>query len=142
MPPSRNCIGGLGIAVCAGGLVSVDHGVEILPEIEVQVERSRMERAFVNLIGNAIEAMPRGGEVRISGQLASRGAPSELSVNLMHRAEQRGNLGSDGNPFRSTAPERGGESKMLCQAEVRNSPDILKPRARTAQSATLTLSGD
>ena len=45
--------------------------VEIQPEIEVQVVRSRMERAFVNLIGNAIEAMPGGGEVRISGQLVA-----------------------------------------------------------------------
>ena len=45
--------------------------VEIQPEIQVQVERSRMERAFANLIGNAIEAMPEAGEVRISGQFAA-----------------------------------------------------------------------
>ena len=45
--------------------------VEIQPEIEVQVERSRMERAFANLIRNAIEAMPEGGEVRISGQFVA-----------------------------------------------------------------------
>jgi signal transduction histidine kinase len=45
--------------------------VEIQPEIEVHVERSRMERAFANLIGNAIEAMPEGGEIRISGQFIS-----------------------------------------------------------------------
>jgi signal transduction histidine kinase len=35
------------------------------PEIEVALVRSRIERAFVNLVGNAIEAMPEGGEVRI-----------------------------------------------------------------------------
>jgi len=43
--------------------------VEIAPEIELPLERSRMERAFVNLIGNAIEAMPEGGEVRVSSQM-------------------------------------------------------------------------
>jgi signal transduction histidine kinase len=43
--------------------------VEIASEIELPLERSRMERAFVNLIGNAIEAMPEGGEVRIRAQL-------------------------------------------------------------------------
>jgi signal transduction histidine kinase len=43
--------------------------VEIAAEIELPLERSRMERAFVNLIGNAIEAMPEGGDVRISAQL-------------------------------------------------------------------------
>jgi signal transduction histidine kinase len=35
------------------------------PSIELPLERARMERVFVNLIGNAIEAMPGGGEVDI-----------------------------------------------------------------------------
>ena len=42
---------------------------EIPPEIELPLDRSRMERAFVNLIGNALEAMPNGGEVRISARI-------------------------------------------------------------------------
>jgi signal transduction histidine kinase len=46
-------------------LRGVTLSVEIAPEIELPLVRSRMERAFVNLIGNAIEAMPEGGEVRI-----------------------------------------------------------------------------
>ncbi|HMC57728.1 MAG TPA: ATP-binding protein [Candidatus Solibacter sp.] len=41
----------------------------IPPEIEVPLERSRMERAFVNLIANALEAMPHGGEVRITAEV-------------------------------------------------------------------------
>jgi len=45
--------------------------LEIPPEIEAPLERSRMERAFVNLIGNALEAMPDGGEVRISAEVAA-----------------------------------------------------------------------
>ena len=43
--------------------------LEIPAEIELPLERSRMERAFVNLIGNALEAMPDGGEVRITAEL-------------------------------------------------------------------------
>jgi two-component system, NtrC family, sensor kinase len=43
--------------------------LEIPPEIEVPLERSRMERAFVNLIANALEAMPDGGAVRIRAQV-------------------------------------------------------------------------
>jgi signal transduction histidine kinase len=40
--------------------------LEIAAGIEVPLERSRMERAFVNLVANALEAMPEGGEVTIS----------------------------------------------------------------------------
>jgi len=43
--------------------------LEIPPDIEVPVDRSRLERAFVNLIGNALEAMPGGGEVRITAEV-------------------------------------------------------------------------
>jgi signal transduction histidine kinase len=48
---------------------SVTLALEIPAEIEVPLERSRMERAFANLIGNALEAMPGGGEVRITAEL-------------------------------------------------------------------------
>jgi signal transduction histidine kinase len=34
--------------------------------IEISLERSRMERVFFNLMANALEAMPRGGKVRIT----------------------------------------------------------------------------
>jgi signal transduction histidine kinase len=35
-------------------------------EIELPLERNRMERVFSNLVGNALEMMPEGGQVRIS----------------------------------------------------------------------------
>lgn len=54
---------------------------EIPPEIELPLERSRMERAFVNLIGNALEAMPEGGEVRISARLENGSALVEVQDN-------------------------------------------------------------
>ena len=46
------------------------HGVRlhlsIPPEVELPLERSRMERVFLNLVSNALEAMPEGGDVRIT----------------------------------------------------------------------------
>ena len=38
-------------------------------ELELPLERARMERVFLNLIGNAIEAMPQGGMVAVRAEL-------------------------------------------------------------------------
>jgi signal transduction histidine kinase len=38
--------------------------------IEILLVRSRMERVFLNLITNALEAMPHGGEIRIGLRMA------------------------------------------------------------------------
>lgn len=48
--------------------------LDIPGELEVPLERSRMERAFVNLIGNALEAMPQGGRIRVSAALENGSA--------------------------------------------------------------------
>lgn len=40
--------------------------LDIPSSIELPLERARVERVFVNLIGNALEAMPLGGTVSIS----------------------------------------------------------------------------
>ena len=43
--------------------------VEACDQIELPIERARMERVFLNLIDNALEAMPEGGAIRIVGRL-------------------------------------------------------------------------
>jgi signal transduction histidine kinase len=43
--------------------------LDIPAEIEVPVERGRIERTFTNLIGNAIEAMPSGGVIRVTAEM-------------------------------------------------------------------------
>jgi signal transduction histidine kinase len=52
--------------------VAVD--LSIPAEIELPLDRNRVERVFVNLIGNALEVMPEGGEVRISAVVADGSA--------------------------------------------------------------------
>jgi signal transduction histidine kinase len=47
---------------------NVEMHVNIDRSIEVPLERARMERVFLNLLNNAIEAMPTGGEVNISAR--------------------------------------------------------------------------
>jgi signal transduction histidine kinase len=50
-------------------------------EIELPLDRGRMERAFVNLISNALEAMPDGGEVRLSAQMQDGSVLVEVTDN-------------------------------------------------------------
>ena len=45
----------------------IQFAVEVPEEFEANVERTRMERVFVNLIANAVEVMPNGGTVAIRG---------------------------------------------------------------------------
>jgi signal transduction histidine kinase len=49
-------------------LQSVSITTEIPENLEVVVSRDRLERVFVNLISNAIDVMPDGGNVQISVQ--------------------------------------------------------------------------
>ena len=46
---------------------SVKIEIKIPEEIELPLERARVERVFFNLISNALEAMPGGGAIRIAG---------------------------------------------------------------------------
>jgi len=60
---------------------NVQIALEIPPDIELPLERSRMERAFANLIGNALEAMPEGGSVRITARVEDGAAVVDVADN-------------------------------------------------------------
>ncbi|MGH9723086.1 MAG: histidine kinase dimerization/phospho-acceptor domain-containing protein, partial [Bryobacteraceae bacterium] len=58
-------------AACdASASAAENQGVEITNEVpfqlEAPLERARVERVFLNLIGNALEVMPKGGAIRIT----------------------------------------------------------------------------
>ena len=60
----------IGAAVDVLAPLAAEHGVAIQTSvdaaIELPLERARMERVFLNLISNAVEAMPKGGHISIS----------------------------------------------------------------------------
>lgn len=107
----------------SASLQQVDLCVDIPPEIELPLERSRMERAFVNLIGNAIEAMADGGQVRITAELDSGyavvhvrdngpGVPPQILSQIFQpfvTAGKRNGLGLGLALTRQTVLEHGGE---------------------------------
>lgn len=57
-------------------------GVRIVNEasigLQIPLLRSRMERVFLNLIANALEAMPHGGEIRIGAGQRDNGVLIEV----------------------------------------------------------------
>jgi signal transduction histidine kinase len=64
----------LALAACEGLAATAEQqqvvlDLEIPGEMEVPLERSRVERVFANLIGNALEAMVGPGEVRITAEI-------------------------------------------------------------------------
>jgi signal transduction histidine kinase len=72
----------VGAAVDILSSAAAEHGVTIRvsvdESIELPLERARMERVFLNLISNAIEAMPAGGQVSISATHKSDGLHIEV----------------------------------------------------------------
>jgi signal transduction histidine kinase len=48
---------------------SVSVRVDVPEMIELPLERARMERVFLNLIDNALDAMPTGGSIHISAEM-------------------------------------------------------------------------
>jgi signal transduction histidine kinase len=97
--------------------------ISIPPEIEAPLDRSRIERAFVNLVGNSLEAMPEGGQVRISALLENGsaliqvedtgpGIAPEIRANLFQpfvTAGKRNGLGLGLALTRQTVLEHGGD---------------------------------
>jgi len=57
----------------------VQFRLDIPESIELPLERARVERVFINLIGNALEAMPNGGEIRINAAVDSDAVTVQVS---------------------------------------------------------------
>ena len=60
---------------------SVKVSISVPEEIELCLERNRIERVFTNLIANAMEAMPGGGSIRISAHIEGTSALVEVKDN-------------------------------------------------------------
>jgi signal transduction histidine kinase len=97
--------------------------VDVPARIEVPMAGNRMARVFLNLIANALEAMPGGGTIRIGARRASDsvvveledsgpGIPAEIRGRLFEpfvTARKEGGLGLGLALSRQTVRDHGGE---------------------------------
>jgi len=111
------------------------HGVqvtiEIPEEIELSLERNRIERVFTNLVANALEAMPGGGEIRISARMVrgealveveddGPGIAPEIRANLFQpfvTAGKKNGLGLGLALARQTVLDHGGDMWVESEPE-------------------------
>lgn len=144
---SAACDSLAGAAEAQGVTVSLS----IPAEIEVPLERSRMERAFVNLIANSLEAMPQGGAVSISAvpergsvivqvQDNGPGIAPEIKSQLFQpfvSAGKRNGLGLGLALTRQTVLEHGGDMWVDSEPGRGARFSIRLPGASVAQAQSL-----
>jgi len=107
----RQAVTGIGVPENIDVVVVVDPGVE-----EVSLDVLKMRRVLDNLVGNAVEAMPKGGELRISGSRGEKGLVVEVSdTGEGIRGEALGDLFK---PFHSTKPGGLGLGLAYCKRAV------------------------
>ena len=124
-------------------------------EIEVPLERSRVERVFANLIGNALEAMPDTGEVRITAEVrdgsavvhvedTGPGIAPEIRAQLFQpfvSAGKRNGLGLGLALSRQTVLDHGGDMWVESGPGRGARFSFRLPGARVAAAATDVLPG-
>jgi signal transduction histidine kinase len=100
--------------------VRIDAAID--PSIELPLERARIERVFLNLIGNALEAMPNGGCVEIRAERnadcvlvrvddTGPGIPASVRKHLFHPfvSDRKNGLGLGLALSRQTLLDHGGD---------------------------------
>ena len=106
------------------------HGVTVEAEVPadccLEVDRKQMEQLFLNLMNNAIDAMPSGGSVRISVEPGEESSPGGLWWELRFQDSGQGIpaelMGQVFRPMFTTKPEGEGTGLGLsiCREIVRN----------------------
>jgi signal transduction histidine kinase len=109
------------------GAAAENRGVDIFLELsgrlEMALARTRMERVFINLITNSLEAMPSGGEIRIAAKEIGNwalievedsgpGIPAEICARLFDpfiTARKKDGLGLGLALSRRTVRDHGGD---------------------------------
>ena len=112
----------------------------------LDVDRKQMEQLFLNLMNNAIDAMPSGGSVRISVAPGEESSPGGLWWELRFRDSGQGIptevLGQVFRPMFTTKPEGEGTGLGLsiCREIVRNHGGEIRIESQPGQGTCVVFS--
>lgn len=121
--------------LAASGISLALHGLEGLGL--VALHQSTFRRALLNLVHNAMEAMPQGGTLTISGRQA--GASSQISVSDTGRGIAHEQLGLLFTPFHTTKPEGTGLGLYVVQEVIAAHGGSVEVASEPGRGATFTI---
>ncbi len=109
---------------------------------EVQVDPMKLEQALVELIANALDAMPAGGTLGLTAQ-AEPGHDAAAGVAVVVADSGRGipaeAMASVGQPFFTTRPDGTGLGLAICQKVIRAHAGEIRVSSDLATGSTFTV---
>lgn len=114
-----------------GRITLVDH-TESKPQIEVDVDK--MQRVFVNLIDNAIAAMPKGGKIIITSKVCK----SDLEIQFTDSGQgiQKKEMKKIWKPFHTTKARGIGLGLAICKRIVEGHGGTISVRSAVGKGTT------
>lgn len=121
-----------------------ERGVELRVELpatlpEVRVDPMQMEQTIVELVSNALDAMPGGGRLRIGAYAANGAVPAEVAVEV---SDTGGGIPEDllksvCEPFFTTRPEGTGLGLAIAKRYVEQNGGRLEIESRPGEGTTV-----
>jgi two-component system NtrC family sensor kinase len=107
---------------------------------EIRGNANQLQQVFLNLILNAIEAMPKGGELRIRGRsIDDKGRWLAISIADEGDGIAPGNLDKIFEPFYTTKLEGSGLGLSVCHNIVTNHGGRISVESIVGQGSTFTV---
>jgi len=113
-----------------------EHG---LAGVEIAADRHRLEQVLLNLVLNAVRAMPGGGEIRVSGRRSGDGAGISIVVADSGPGIPREQIAKIFEPGFSTRASSPGLGLAVCRKIVEQHGGTMAVESRPGQGASFTV---
>ncbi|WP_307257509.1 PAS domain S-box protein [Oikeobacillus pervagus] len=104
----------------------------------VEAEEDKLKQVFINMIKNAIEAMPDGGNIRI---ITKENSENQVVIQIIDEGvgipEER--ISKIGEPFFSTKETGTGLGFMICQRIIKNHRGSIQIESEVNQGTVITI---